>query len=529
MRFFSLLTTLMFLLSSPSPTTAGEPIKKPSREGHRDVFVCTPHDESETVMPEGITGFYEKITVAPSTFPDPLLRYRLNVMSTEKEPGNAAPLYVEALAEFNKVLNRSMEGMYQSEEYRKLDPKKDWQTVQKLKFKRFPLYPHWSQDAYTVVSLEDERELYRNLSEVYKRMEKASRKRYYDWNETFEFKGIATLLPNIQDARALARYLHGKADWEIRSGNYVDAVRTIRVGLTLGEHIRESSPFKVLVTELVGIAITTMFQGQIEHLMTQPDAPNLYPALTQLFIPGDSLLQSMYAERSWTFPRLTGFDIDTIDEAGPEECRNILANLFTTLIEGSGSPSPEWTETEWGRSLVQSVICLAGYPYGKERLLKQGRSENEIDKLSTYKIVTPMILEEIKRVYDLLFVITAFPRGESHTAIVFDDEQIRDSTHPANILLSLLIPATYAAKTAFYRQQQTYDRLKIVEAVRYYAAVHDGNLPESLDDIKEVPVPKIDSITGKPFSYRVEGNKVLLNYMVHAPSRMEITVEQPNR
>lgn len=505
---------------------AAEPVKKPARDGHREVFMCSWQDRGDVVMPEGITGFYVRMTVTPSTFPDPLLRCRLNVMSTEKEPGNAMPLYVEALAEFNRVLNRSMEDVYQSEEYRKLDPHKDWQAVQKLKFNAFPLYPHWSPDAQGETTFEDERLLYQKLSKVYELMEKASRKRYYDWSDTFEFKGIETLLPNIQDARALARYLWGKAYWEIRSGNYAEAAKTIRIGLTLGEHIRDSSPYNVLVTQLVGIAITGIFQGQIEHLMTQPDAPNLYPALTQLFIPGDSLVQSMYAERSFVLPRLTGFDFDGIDQAGPEECREILTNLFTTFLVGTGSPPPEWMGTEWGRSLMDSAICLAGYPHGKDRLLKQGRSEEEIEKLSAYQIVAPMILEEIKRVFDIMYVVTAFPRGESHTAIVMDEDRLRDPTHPGRIFLHLFIPATSSAKTAFYRQQQTYDRLKIIEALRYYAAVHDGKLPETLDDIKEVPVPKIDPMTGKPYQYRRDGKTAFIDYTTtYGLSRLEITLE----
>src|SRR5437773_900928 len=39
-----------------------------------------------------------------------------------------------------------------------------------------------------------------------------------------------------------------------------------------------------------------------------------------------------------------------------------------------------------------------------------------------------------------------------------------------------------------------------VEALRIYAAAHEGKLPDKLDEITEVPVP-FDPGTGKPFEY----------------------------
>ena len=40
----------------------------------------------------------------------------------------------------------------------------------------------------------------------------------------------------------------------------------------------------------------------------------------------------------------------------------------------------------------------------------------------------------------------------------------------------------------------------MVEALRMYAAAHDGTLPDKLDDVSEVPVPA-DPGTGLPFEY----------------------------
>ena len=52
--------------------------------------------------------------------------------------------------------------------------------------------------------------------------------------------------------------------------------------------------------------------------------------------------------------------------------------------------------------------------------------------------------------------------------------------------------------------------LRVIEAIRLYAAAHDGRLPESLDQITEVPVPD-DPATGEPFIYRAADSAAILH------------------
>jgi hypothetical protein len=49
----------------------------------------------------------------------------------------------------------------------------------------------------------------------------------------------------------------------------------------------------------------------------------------------------------------------------------------------------------------------------------------------------------------------------------------------------------------------------LIESIRMYAYSHDGKMPGSLDDIKEVPIPS-NPQTGKPFSYRLDGDTAVL-------------------
>jgi len=51
--------------------------------------------------------------------------------------------------------------------------------------------------------------------------------------------------------------------------------------------------------------------------------------------------------------------------------------------------------------------------------------------------------------------------------------------------------------------------LRLTEALRMYAAGHKGKLPQSLDEIKEVPIPT-NPVTGKPFPYEVHGDRATI-------------------
>jgi len=77
------------------------------------------------------------------------------------------------------------------------------------------------------------------------------------------------------------------------------------------------------------------------------------------------------------------------------------------------------------------------------------------------------------------------------------------------LLPALLLPAVEKVFEARTRLDRKVALLRCVEAVRLYAAAHDGKPPAALADIKEVPVPA-DPLTGKPFDYKADGDQATL-------------------
>ena len=519
---------LLFLILFALPfTLLGEEVPRPASDGYR--HMPSPWTFLQEQKPEGIRGDYRKLAVSPQTLPDPLLRYRVNTFAAEKESGNAYPLYLAALKEFKHHEQQAMTAFYRSDEYLNLDSeiRNNWGELARLRFKTFPLYSIAGLGKNSpAITAADEERTYRSLQNVYSLMEKGSKRTYFDWSDEYKYEGIATRLEFIQEARTLTRYLADKANWEIRNGNYNDAVKTIRIGLAHGEHILESHPPSFLVGMLVGLALKGSMYEQLFLLSVQPDAPNLYPALMQLTVNQRLWLDAIQSETHWLFTRHTDDDFwESLDDLSPEQAKTIFED-FVAVFASAG-----FTENEEAASLFRTMACLAAYLPAKNRLLQKGFSEKEVEALTTYQIVVPYVFEEIKRTYDLMIVEASMPQGKSHMAINFQEylesKEKNPTNYPADMMLALLAPATQSARAAFYRQQQTLDLLKIVHAVRYYAAVHDGKLPASLEEITELAVPKICPITATPYQYRVEGRSVMIDYERHQrdTSRLEIVVE----
>ena len=66
-----------------------------------------------------------------------------------------------------------------------------------------------------------------------------------------------------------------------------------------------------------------------------------------------------------------------------------------------------------------------------------------------------------------------------------------------------------AVRRSMNRLDGTVAALECVEGLRHFAACHDGRLPAQLSDITDIQLPN-DPATGKPFLYRIEGSKAVL-------------------
>jgi len=162
-------------------------------------------------------------------------------------------------------------------------------------------------------------------------------------------------------------------------------------------------------------------------------------------------------------------------------------------------------------------LALLGYSHAKERLEAQGMDRERLEKMAVGQVIAIYTERNYRRFSDdwekLWYVPFAdvSKQGDSVEKRVAasnplgggDDREILP-------LVSMLLPGIYqAASSAQVRLERQVAALRIVEALRMYAAAHDGQWPRTLDDITAVPVP-INPATRKPFLYRLEGTKAVL-------------------
>jgi hypothetical protein len=415
--------------------------------------------------------------------PQQALKYTLVPQLKDRKSGNAATLYFRAF----------------SPEW--------WGTIQRDK-------DHWMKmDKWLAMPLSELPESegvwiksWKMLNEV----DRAARRTHCDWEFTDRLRedGIGFLLPDVQGTRQLASFLSLRARLEMAEKNYDKAVYTFQTGFAMGQHITEGP---TLIQGLVGAAITAIMLGRLEELIQQPDAPNMYWALTHMPRPFVNLRNGFEGESVlWTkyFPDLTELDKAPMSE---EEALLMFRSLSKNLREIGENPQ---LSEDAHKAMLIGFVAIS-YPQAKERLIALGRSPKVVEAMPSIQVVLIDSLTRIYEIRDEMNKCTSLPYWEGRPLLKATEAKIRQmreksKTDMITALMMNLLPAVEKVYFASARIQRKIEALRVIEAIRIYMAANKGALPNSLDDIKEVPVP-LDPITGKSFNYLKEADCATLS------------------
>ena len=113
---------------------------------------------------------------------------------------------------------------------------------------------------------------------------------------------------------------------------------------------------------------------------------------------------------------------------------------------------------------------------------------------------------------NLYWALANLPRSLANMEKAIDKETANLKSY--NLLLrkqfeKQLEPAHDRTRLIAKRLDNNLNALQSVEAIRHYAAIHEGRLPDELSDISELEVPK-DLMSDKAFDYRRSGASALL-------------------
>ena len=414
-----------------------------------------------------------KLVLHPAPEPRPALKYQLLPPIVDRRPGNAAVLYGKVTAEQQQFFgNQEL-----------------WEKIQR-----------WIDTPLNEFPKEEARNVLRGSQ--FKFLDRAARCEYCDWQLPLRDEPFyEILLPELQQTRSFGRMLAAKARLQIAEGQLDEAVHTLQTGYALARHAGEG---QTLINALVGIAITSIMSKQVETFIEQPGAPNLYWALTNLPDPLVDMRPGI--ETEWAMINLSYPDLRNLDKKdySPEQWRERLNKLTGAVLSfADGAP-------KIGSELITTALAMKGYPLAKQGLIEEGYKPEEVEAMPVPKVVLLYTMRTYEELRDEIFKWYAVPYPQALAGMEKAQADLRDGLRREVIpFASILLPALQAAHRADARGRRTIAVLRVVEAVRLYGAAHEGNLPEKLSDITQVPVPN-DPMTGNPFIYRRTGTTAIL-------------------
>jgi hypothetical protein len=404
-----------------------------------------------------------RLSVQPMAAPKPALRYLLLPEVKEMTPGNPVPAYLRcALA------------LAQSEANQQAAQRRE--TLLALPLGRLPA-----------------RELQDYGGASLHLADRAARLENPDWNilPNLKKEGIALLLPDLQPLRELARSLQLRFRAEVSQHRYNDALGTAKTMFALARHLGEHPTY---VGNLVGMAIAFVAIGPLEELLEQPGCPNLYWALTDLPDPLVTLDRATKGERLWLLG--TFHNLDDSAPMSPKQVRDVVRIMNGLFLGGGRILGKYKTVSEWLEARAKDEAFMRA---ARRRLVDSGFAPELVKQFPVEQVI---LLDDKQRAdvhRDEVMKLMNLPAWQMEAlARPWKNMRFED---PA--VFDLLISAGLKVRRAQARLAQRIGLLRHVEALRLYAAEHNGKLPPTLADLG-VPLPD-DPFTGKPFRYKVEG------------------------
>ena len=152
-------------------------------------------------------------------------------------------------------------------------------------------------------------------------------------------------------------------------------------------------------------------------------------------------------------------------------------------------------------------------PQARQELIAAGHAEKEVQAMTPVQAFVLDMLEGYDEHRDDLFKWLALPYWQARPGIQQAEARLmaacKNKFSPRVWLPGLLLPAISNVKIVESRTERQLAALRIIEALRAFAAKSGGKLPASLVEIKDVPMP-LNPVTGKMFPYRLENQTAIL-------------------
>jgi hypothetical protein len=431
-----------------------------------------------------------RLTLHPAVLPRPALKYLLLPGPLEQTPGNAESM-IHMVAEIAEKAGAD------AETARLWDSINDWLD---LPIDRLP-------------RAEMDKALDRGRDALhYARL--ASRREWCEWDVPARSEGFAALLPSLAPIRTTCKLQALRTRTAIAEGRYDDALDDLKTGYALGRYVGNGI---TLIHNLVGSATVSLATRRVEEWVSSPDSPDLYWALTSLPRPIIDR-RGLEWERAVVYfecPILQKIDTAPLSPAQVRELTDQVIKLRRVLASQSGGDKPdaEW-ETAQRKALADAAA--RNHKRARQELKSRGYKAEMVEAMPPEQVVVLVWFDGYRVIGDDLFKLFRLPFWEAQPLFAdvekrIGEERERVEAELGGGLFVELIPTPNLGRAYFLliRPDRDIAMLRCVEAIRLYAHAHEGRLPTSLADIKELPLP-LNPITGQPFVYEMKGDRATL-------------------
>ncbi len=450
------------------------------------VFAQPAKDAPPGLQPAAPTVEARTLTLAQAAAPVPALKYELLPRLRERVAGNAALDYHRAY-----ILRPSWPR----------DPKDAQKLDESL--------AAWEESTIDKLPVAEVKKYLAGYSQSFRTLDAAAKTDRCDWELTgrLSVSNIDLLLPEAQTFRELARVQKLRVRVDLAENDFDAAVRNLQAGFRLGKDIGEGP---TLIMSLVGLAVTNIFLGEVEHLMQRPNGPNMYWALTTLPRPLIDPRPALEGE-SRLFDNM--FPNAKVLEKRPVSADRANAILEEMMTAFATKDRPDDFKVGLGGIGLAGHITLQA-PAARKHLVALGWAAELVEKMPPAQVVALRAIAAYRVFTDDQAKCFSLPYPAACTELAKvreRAEKLKTESRDAIIaMFSLTLPAVEKLHDAHVRTARRVAALRAIEAIRLHAAANHGQLPKTLADVKVVPVPE-DPFTLKPFEYAPTGNAFTLS------------------
>jgi hypothetical protein len=276
--------------------------------------------------------------------------------------------------------------------------------------------------------------------------------------------------------------------------------------MSFSRHVGDG-PF--FINALIGNASARFILDQVDDLISQPGAPSLYWSLTALPRPLLGIRKSMAQEYKLCerlLPEMTELDQPRSDAEWAARLARFHARIIKIragyTVRDKTHPAPGG-EGEFRNDLADFKVWVL--PKAKAYLEAR---QDKVNSRSDGEMILRYFGGSYRDLYDDMYKAGYLPFFEAEPIYDRGQKQLISAKKGPLRFFVEMIANVQALHLSDARLDRKVAMLRVVEALRLHAGA-TGRLPDSLDQVKVVPIPT-DPYTGKPFRYEATGESAEL-------------------